>query len=250
MQIFKIADKRFSIPTSYEELTVRQFVAISKTTDLVDILSILSDIPREDWLNCSDIDIDITLAPWLAWLNIKKDWTALKPPQSIKLGERNIDIPRNLRVHTWGQKLLLEKIWRSVVNGQVNEADTIAESVAIYLQPAICESKFDDNKIDEVKEIINKLAIVDIYPIASFFFAKYIRSSNSKAKHSATLLTRFKNKQVLSGLRSSAVLALLTLWPKAIYSRLKQSIIRTTRLFILAYTMSASKRNSKKHIVN
>lgn len=250
MQQFKIADKRFSIPTSYEELTVQQFVAISKTTDLVDILSILSDIPRGDWLNCSDIDIDITLAPWLAWLNIKKDWAALQPPQSIKVGERVIVVPRNLRVHTWGQKLLLEKIWRSVVNGQVNEADAISESVAIYLQPAISNSKFDDNKIDEVKAIINELPIVDIYPIASFFFAKFIQSSKSKAKHSVTPLTKFKSKRVLSGLRSSALLALLTLWPKAIYSRLKQSIIRTMKPFTLAFTMSASRRNSKKYIVN
>lgn len=213
--ITKAGEETISFPSSYKELTLKQFIELRKGKNRVEnILEILStpSVPAEVWSNQSE-DLDVKIAPVINWLitDDKVDLEELEVPEEITIKGKTIKVPSDLGYKTFGQKSLVDEKFKSLFKRSINKIDPKAKPsfkmvddpvnimpyvLATYFQPYFNEDeKFVEEEIELIEEAVLSVPFVEAYPVANFFLKKSTASvsfgrtditpGNRKARRSA-----------------------------------------------------------------
>lgn len=161
-------------PTTYQDLTVTEFLYLINW-DGLDYTELISLWTGEAYDLCLN-HIDRVKPNTFDFLNMNVvDFlNKLERPNKLVIDGKSVKIPEDLMIESFGKKLIVSNMLQRV--NQAEEPTTeilnnLSYIVAVYL----CDrfyGKFESSSIPELVGFIDKLKIVDVYPIALFFFRK------------------------------------------------------------------------------
>lgn len=181
---YKIGDLSFSLPTSYGELTLKQFIDLIEIPDdenYLDVISILSGVDKKVLSQCEILEIDHLLSPFIEFLQepLKGEFVL---PDNIQIAGIWYPKPSGIGINTFGQKISLQRAITKSEKEERKEYEIYAYIIALYIQPAVTKSAYDEDKVDELVPEIMNCRISEVFPIASFFLKNYETYLNSKKK--------------------------------------------------------------------
>lgn len=187
---FLLAGKEVNIPSGYHELTLKQFVQMTELSDPTDILStleILTGVSAKTWSHAALDSVNIqALNIALDWSNKKVDWNKFPVPEKIKLGEKEVTIPKRIDIKTFGQKIAFDKM---ILDKAKVEDETItlppslmATAIAIYMEPEYSGKEFESDLVGDMVKMVSGLPVTQAIPLASFFLRKSLHLKMVKLK--------------------------------------------------------------------
>lgn len=205
-----IEGKSIDLPVRYGELTFKQFYDIRKCDGKIStIVSILTGIPRETLLLINDLDLEDKLSPYLEFLQQDFDVQHYFVPDYFDFDGVKYPKPKELRMQSIGQKWHLED---AVREADGKDVDIYPIALAIYLQPTITGTPYDESKVNELLPKVMEMKLEQGWPLASFFLTNYEKYLNSKRKRSHTRQQAKSYVQVLTDLRNSETFQRYSLW--------------------------------------
>jgi hypothetical protein len=209
----KIGELSFTIPQSWQHITTEQYIRLkdwnaNRADDSVEWLAIMLNVDTELIGNCRTIDLDIKIAPLLAWATKPYDLTLLErisPPATLKLGGVEYERPTSIGPKTYGMRVMLDNVIRAAVRDK-RSIDTItADIVAIVFADQVA-GKFSPAAVEQTKELVLASPFKDTYPLAAFFWKRYVNwllgrkgsQSRTAQKKSGQASTRGSNASATS----------------------------------------------------
>lgn len=183
----KAQDIAFDFPTDWSDLTFDQGRRIvtewypNDPDNVFLLLSILSGVEENVWLNSTG-DLQEQIIPRLDFLSTIPDLEKIPFPKKMKIGDREIKLPQNLQLETWGQKNKLQGIINKHIATPNGPYVIIPWAVAVYAFPEYYGEPIDSKKLTTFFELIEKASFLDVYSAGKFFFRKSLNSSNGKRK--------------------------------------------------------------------
>lgn len=206
MITFKLNGKKVNISSSWDELSLNQYIRVLLMKDgLFEAISICSGVPVETLQSAVIIGLeDILIA--ISFLN--------KVPQvpgyTSKVGKYDIPGTRDGKFDIQFESLAQFEDMRAVINripvkdGKydiVALTKSYAHMVAIYLQK-LRDGKYNPVAAGEMIEEVQEMPALQVISAGSFFFLKLISLSNgTKASSHPTNQTPKKSKRVSKGSR-------------------------------------------------
>ena len=160
---FKAKGIQYSCPTSWTEITFKQWKELNNTKDDLKLLTILTGVPSNIIKRISEKSLfNLSLA--ISFISKPLKIEDYKPPEEFNY-KRNKKIPfvKDIKEKTYGQKIYLQ---HSLIENEGNEAKIIEESVLIYSQPYIDNSDFNLDRLNALKNSLDDVFFVDLYSIA------------------------------------------------------------------------------------
>jgi len=142
-----------------------------------------------------------TLFDVLSWTGQYVDWAKLEVPEFLTIGEKDIQIPKDLGAHTLGQKILVHQAMLE----RDNVTQALPVALAVYLDPLYHGSDFDRDRSIKFEETILKLPVLEAYPTGIFFLTRLLPSPS----YGISDLLRLLGRSLQRGLR-------LQSWPRTI----------------------------------
>jgi len=153
----------YSIPTSWDEITYKQYKDIQGVTDEATLLSIICNMPIEIVNTLSNNSI-AKLSILLSFLSEPIETEGLTPNEYLTtLDGFKISLVKDIKEKSFGQKIYLHQI---VQENEENIVDALVDIVLIYAQEQITGKDFDINKINELKNSFDNIFLVDLYSTA------------------------------------------------------------------------------------
>lgn len=160
----------YMIPTSWKEVTLEQILKLDfevKTlVDHIEILAVFTNLDKSKIENTPS-NLWKPLLDVMLWSKRFPRWETLPIPETISVNLKTIEIPKNLELETFGQKVYAAQAMEK------NKPDAILDVLACYLQPKI-DGKVNLDRVEDVKEEIKYLPAIKLVPIGRFFFRKLI----------------------------------------------------------------------------
>ncbi len=189
---------RQEIPESWEECSLGMWLRLS-SWDGVDYVKGFSKIVGVDYdiiSRSKSKKLYRTLFDVVSWTGDQVDWEHLETPEYLTIGEKDIQIPKNIGEQSLGQKILVhEAIIRSK-----NMNEVLPVALATYLDPLYYGSEFDRARAVKFEEQIKELPVLEAYPAGIFFLTKSPRSQRYGTSGLLILLVQSLKKGL--GLRS------------------------------------------------
>jgi hypothetical protein len=209
MTPFKFGADNITLPSGWNELTVLHLQKVSalpenEKTNFCKLLEIFTGIPYKTWFDAELSELNVAqLTSALAWAQSPIDMNILPMPDSIFIGAKKIDIPKNLAVKTLGQKQRFEQVALPALESNKSLVGSMAELLAIYMQPLYTGEKFNTDTIDDVIRLCEQCKAVEAFPVVSFFLKKYFVSGR-KTQRSNIRETPSMKKQRRDSSKTSA----------------------------------------------
>jgi hypothetical protein len=164
---------KIKIPGTFEELTVKQFLKLEAGGTDMEILSVLSGESLEEIEN-TDVDLSPAMARVAELYNSKPPDLTKQKRSKIIIEGKEIKFPSSLDFTRFGQKSMT----KNLINDNEKLELIVSEVFAIYAQPLI-DGKFISERIPEIKELVDNLPIISVFPYTVFFFKRLRRLKNS-----------------------------------------------------------------------
>ena len=198
---FTIEDKTFSLPVSWEQVTVGQYLNIQaiegqhynqKLKAL--ILEAVSGIPYETICKCSLSQIE-NMNSVLQFIQSPPEFKEWKLPDTYKLNGKDVEIPKDLKTESLGQRIAFEQIIFPAITATGDIVTVMDKAVAIYIQPTFTGTPFDEKEYAKVIPLVRESLLIEAHPIASFFFREFKASLKQNQKHSKEAQTLMQSMQ-------------------------------------------------------
>jgi hypothetical protein len=204
---------KFEIPQDYGELTLKQFFDLRASDGkLLTVLSILSGLPKSDWEQCKDLDLEYKIAPYLRFLYEPFNSDLYLLPDKLKIDGQYYDRPKNLTFEAWGQKLAFAEEYERIISEGKGELDLYPYLLALYFQPIFTGKKYESDLVDKLLPKIMECKIEEAFPIAAFFLTSYAKCRKGKKSDYLIPLHQKKYEQALIASKSSDRLERFTTW--------------------------------------
>lgn len=172
----KLNGASYKIPSTWQEVKVRQYVRILKEwepeKDVADrdyfiLLKILTD---GDFVGMDNtLENQVTLTSILGWVVTEPFKFSEKLPKALEIAGKNYSVPEDPRDLSIGQNIHLRRDY-------IEKAKTLDECIpiatAIYLQPMVDNSLFNMKRAVEISKVIDEMPIAVIYPIGFFLLKR------------------------------------------------------------------------------
>lgn len=194
---FKIEGKEYSCPTSWKDVTVKQFQELKAwdKKDFIKLLSIITGVEYSIIFKTSELDVDTKLLPFLEFLKKPLDVNNLPAVSFLTIEGKQYDIPKNLDRYSFGQKIDATNAINDAIEKTGDVYNYISKVVAIYMQPIVQNRDYKTTEAVEFKSVIDKCSIVEAYTVASFFFRTFGVFSKEKPKPWYRRLMQNKKQQ-------------------------------------------------------
>lgn len=199
MIVFRLNSKRVKVASSWEDLTMSQYLQVQKLKD--DFLQLVSI--------CSGLDYEILKKAEIVGLEsvIEAVKFVSKPPEipsSVqKLGKYTIPLDSKGQFNIQYKRLDQFEDMRKIMTG-AKDIGSIIEAfpqfVAIYLQP-IRDGQYQFSKAMDMVEEVKELPALQVISLGSFFLIKLLTLSNGTPKTSQN--TSQKPKKLKPGSKNS-----------------------------------------------
>lgn len=173
----------YKVPSTWQEVKVRQYVRILKDwepeKDISDrdyfiLLKILTDGNFAGMENT--LENQVTLTNILGWVVTEPFKFSEKLPKVLEIGGKSYAIPEDPRDLSIGQNIHLRRDY--IEKSKILE-ENISIATAIYMQPTMDNSLFHMKRAVEIAKEIDEMPISLIYPIG-FFLLKRALGFGSK----------------------------------------------------------------------
>ena len=176
----------YSIPSSWSDVTYKQYLDLQNEKEDKKILSILCNMPIEIVERLSSGSVS-KLATVISFVKEPIKLDEYTPPEYLTvLDGVKIHLVKDIRTCSFGQKIWFHEMLKD------NKDDLISvlhEIVIIYSQSQITKKDFDINKINELNNVFDEIFLVDLYATAMFYVEqlKYIlKIESEELKHNPT----------------------------------------------------------------
>ena len=160
---------KLKVPARFEDLTVKQFLALEAAVSDCEVLAALSGQSLEEIEN-TDVDLSPAMAKVGELYNSKPLDLDKQKKGKIVIEGKDIKFPTSLNFTRFGQKSMVKNL---IANTDKIEL-IVSEVFAIYAQPII-DGKFISDRVPEIKEVVDNLPIISVFPYAVFFFVRLRR---------------------------------------------------------------------------
>lgn len=195
---FKLEGKSYSMPTSWKEVTVKQFFQFKewqKTNgDFVKLLSILTGCDYDTMRKTKQLDVDDKLIPFMKWL--EEPLTEKNAPKcsTLSFQGKQYEVPKDLGMYSLEQKIELKNRMLECITKTGDTIDCIKIATAIYMQPIIQDKEYSAKEAEIIAEQFDDCKIVELYAVGGFFLKKLI---GSIVKNNPILLaSKVRNKKL------------------------------------------------------
>jgi hypothetical protein len=234
----ELAGLEFEMPQCYGDLTFDQFFQLRDAEDHpLELLPILSGIPRRTWEMCRDLFVDEKVLPHMEWLKGKFDADSYLVPDFITISGKQYPKPQGIGINTYGQKVALELAINKAVAEGKTEIDLFPYVIALYMQPIIDKAPYNQSRVDELVKETMQCKLSEGWPIASFFLSSYSQLLKENVKNSLTHLAQKNKEQELMSLQSSESFRQFSLWRRLSIKALMMFYSQTTKRFSLPFTV-------------
>lgn len=181
----KIGTIETTVPRGWMHLSVRQYLRLKAWDgdDTVEFLATMLNVDREIIENCRALDLDLKVAPLLEWAKTPYKPSFMEreaPPLYITLGGKKYPRPLTLGPKTFGQRILLDNSIRDAMKSKTGIDGIIPDIIAIVMADVVTDRRFDAAGFKEVKELAFECRLNDAYPMANFFFWRYVNYMNKR----------------------------------------------------------------------
>lgn len=244
---FDLGPHKFNLPTSYDELTFRQFFAMRevKDDDNIGFLAAISGLEREAWEQCSDIDIATKIYVFLEWM--KEPFQVEQfTPDKIKINGKYYDRPKGLGASVYGQIEHIKSEYKKLDREGKNDYEGFPMLLAIIMQPVVTGQKYNyDLAYKTILPLIMDCQLREAWPLASFFLTNFSNYVKRRKTGFHIVQARKKYKPALTDLKSSDHGQQFSLYRRPSIAALKRFSSWITRLFMLRYGYSQKKKDTK-----
>jgi len=189
---FKInGKKKINLPTSWEDLTIKQVESIIDETDPLIILNKITGLP-EKYL--SDI------FPYLEFILTTINLDDVQPSNYIYLNKEIHNVP-DIKEKTIGQKILFQ----TVLSKQLKATDIVLISkdlFAIYFYEVITGKEFDVKKYNEITPMIEDVSFITFFSVVKNLIQQFEKIIEEEKK----LNIKPTGKQIQAGIKMFAQL--------------------------------------------
>lgn len=168
------------VPETWEELKVKHFLALEADMEEADFISTFMGIEKEVVENLTG-NLSVITETIQGFFNSKPLDLEKAKKKVLKMAGKEIHFPKSLDLTRYGQKSML----KSILSKEGSLESELSTIFAIYAQPLI-DGKFSSARINEVKEMVDEMPILDVYPYVLFFFKK----SSELRRHLKALSTQ------------------------------------------------------------
>lgn len=180
----KIDSISAQLPTSWDEVTLGQYIEMAKHSDELSIIRLLSILSGVDYLvlmNVNSETFDDRIVDHMGFIREPINVHELPAVESLTINGKSYPLPDPAKC-TIGQKLGLESQIRIGQDMNTLHADLVATAVAIYMQPLIDAAPYNDERIEPIRNMVLQLPLKQVYPAGSFFlngWVKFLKLSGS-----------------------------------------------------------------------
>ncbi|GAB3994614.1 hypothetical protein GCM10028807_32600 [Spirosoma daeguense] len=166
----------FSLPESWDEVTLMQGLACFNAKSPRQLLTILSGLPESDFRTLGAPDIAEVTTSQLGFLSDLSFLSSTTVPESIIIDGKSIRIPKNIGAETTiGQRWDIEDELSALQTPETDSLPVVAQTLlSIYLAPLITGQPYTD--IEQAKAVlphINSLPMPLAMGLSAFFLTGY-----------------------------------------------------------------------------
>jgi hypothetical protein len=194
MITFKINGKSVDIPHRWEDVTMRQYIALlTIPSTLRDHISFFTGIPIETLMLVEIHNLE-TIAEALSFLRVPPEY---EPGPTKNLGE--YVLPEDIKIKSLGQfealRVLFQRMPKDLntSEGWLQIADLYVEACAIYLSKT--DELFDESKVPQLKEVVYSFSCVEVMRTGAFFLFKPVNSLTTMKNHSRSIAQHLKKSR-------------------------------------------------------
>ena len=167
---FQINKVQYQMPSQWQEVNVETFERLAELdndyTDTLKFLAALSGVDYSTLMNAKE-SLGAMVTSGLKFIADQQPLLQKIPHKSHFVFEgKGYKVPKDMELERFGQKIMMQQ---RMSTKQPHEC--IAFAVALYMQPII-DGKFDEAKIADLEAEVKKMSIIEIYPLANFFFSQ------------------------------------------------------------------------------
>lgn len=177
--------KSFLIPSSWEDLTVDQFLKVSESEKDTEVFEIITGLNQKYYDR---------IKPYTTFLESEIDISEIESKEYFLLKDEIFKVP-DVSSCEYGQKIVFGQKHRSAILSDKIMV-SFPELISVYLQPVIFCEKFDIEKLDGCMDIILKMPIFDAFGIYMNILDQY---SKLIEKEQATLFSSTTFEQESAG---------------------------------------------------
>lgn len=198
---FKLNGKKIQIPSSWDDLSFKQYCEFGKSKlDIIGLIHLFSGIDCEILKKATIIGIDDIIIA-LSFLN-----KLPKTPESVeKCGKYPIPKDFNIQFESLAQFEDMRKVMLVSSSDLIKLTESYSTYVAIYLQK-IRDGEYDYSKALEMIREVEQMPAMEVLCLGNFFTVKVLTLLNGTSINSRhTNQTRKKSKQATTSSRKSSV---------------------------------------------
>ena len=186
MITIQIKEKQYEIPTEWHEVTLRQYVQLTRWGDSLNairLLSIMTEIPYEEISNLPCDEFSIKVMPEMGFLSKEFNPLSIRRANEITINGVKLKVIRDIGQERFGQKLFMQQLVTNGIEKKTAHSELVASVVANYYAPYLHpDKKWDDKHVKEVEQEVYNMPVVEAYPEADFFLRGYIVFAKPKQK--------------------------------------------------------------------
>jgi hypothetical protein len=224
MQNYKLGEHSVQIPQDWEEITLRQAIALSKSGDDVsEIMAAITGIPSEITKRIKAIDVEVVFGSVLNFLKIKPDLDkmyAVKAPETFTLGDQTFSRYYKPGEMTWAQHLNFDAV---AGNKDLSDLEKVAPVIAICCQQP---DKYNEETQKELEQFALDLPLNISTAICGFFFRQLLNFNEQRLLKMKLSTLQIKSKQAFITLKGSG---------RLIPSTLLLAVILASGIWLLCY---------------
>jgi len=245
---YTIDTHNFWIPTSYNELTLKQFLAIRnlKEDNSISILSILSGLDRSVWEQCTDLSIGEKLLPYIEYFKTPFNVESYLPDY-LSIDGKSYKRPKAVDSVSFGQVERIKEELSSLSKVNAKDFESFGILIAIMMQPIIDNSKYNYERVNEILPLVMDCKLEEAWPLGSFFLMISQRLLKKKQDVYNASLVQKSEKQGLKDSQSLESGQQFSVWRKPLIALQKMFSRWITRRYLLLDTTGLKNKGTKKN---
>lgn len=184
MVTIKINNHEYDIPTSWNDITLKQYINLATYVDDINhirLLSIFTGIEYDVLANFPCDDFQIKVIPEMIFLQEELDILTIKRAKVLHIGEYEFEPILDPSKERLGQKLFMQQITEVAVKQSYPHYSLVAPIIANYYAPFVHpQKKWDEKHIKHFEKLVLDMPLFEAYPEADFFLSGYLTYSTKK----------------------------------------------------------------------
>jgi len=162
----EIASSWMGLKTGHYEKLVPILALPEEERDYFQVFKILTETDFKEWR--PSVENEVTIWNAIKWILEEKFTFSNEIPKvlAVPFKEKLITIPKKIKGLTIGQNIALKQL----IERSKYLDENVSSAVAIYLQPLIDESKFNSERVEEIKKEVEQMPVYLIRPLGFFLF--------------------------------------------------------------------------------